>query len=706
MLMNNLIFTMASRGWAWNIIRSLFGWLDSVAYFLFSSVMQLIFDIISVTSDPAFNNFYNGIHSRIYAIIAIYMLFKITISLLTYLVNPDSMNDKERGVGKMATRVIVALVMLIAFPNVFTFINKIQPHIIEAIPRVILGTETTSSSDSTGNDLSSQMGDIGKQIAFDTYNGVWFNDNCADSDNTDAGKCFAYTDDSGKATVAVAVDHINDAADGDSGEYRYNYYPLVGFVTALIMTIILLGYCVDISIRVFKLIILQIIAPIPIISYIDPKSSKDGAFSKWLKMVGSVYLDVFIKLAIIYFILLVISELISSGTIANLTLSMFGKQGTFRSGMVMVALVMGLFFFAKEAPKFIADALGIKMSENSHLFGGLSKIAAAATLGAGAIGSGIASGRSSFMADEANGKNHNVGRIFKNVGAGLVGAASGLGTGANAALNAKDHHAKAAMDAMIKRNAKVSAIGAEGGTTLGGAASLMETMFTGQTPIERSEADWKKQEEAIKYDKQKNAERKAIIDRASSKGLESYKTSGNISNFQGASGKIYNLDNANAASYNSVLEAAMSGNGIYHTYSNGYGTTFTQEQYNALSDDQKANWTESGSFFDFNGQSIDIRDAKMLQHEINDANIADYAEKALAGTIDDPVITGADKRFAEANNGTGVERVFNGGDGLKGTFGKVNNDITSRELKIANQKNDPNVRRQQANNKVFNKNGN
>ena len=481
MLMNNLIFTMASRGWAWNIIRSLFGWLDSVAYFLFSSVMQLIFDIISVTSDPAFNNFYNGIHSRIYAIIAIYMLFKITISLLTYLVNPDSMNDKERGVGKMATRVIVALVMLIAFPNAFTFINKIQPHIIEAIPRVILGTETTSSSDSSGSDLSSQMGDVGKQIAFDTYNGVWFNDNCADSNNTDAGKCFAYTDDKGKATVAVAVDHINDAADGDSGQYRYNYYPLVGFVTALIMTIILLGYCVDISIRVFKLIILQIIAPIPIISYIDPKSSKDGAFSKWLKMVGSVYLDVFIKLAIIYFILLVISELITSGTIANLTLSLFGKQGTFRSGMVMVALVMGLFFFAKEAPKFIADALGVKMSENSHLFGGLSKIAAAATLGAGAIGSGIASGRSSFMSDEANGKNHNVGRILKNVGAGIVGAASGLGTGANAVLNAKDHHAKAAMDAMAKRNATALAAGTSGSTFFGRMGSTLMGLTTGET---------------------------------------------------------------------------------------------------------------------------------------------------------------------------------------------------------------------------------
>ena len=120
--MNNLVLISAvSRGWVWNIIRSFFAWLDSVAYSVFSWMMQLIFDIAAITSDPAFNSFYDQIHSRIYAVLAIFMLFKITISMLTYLVNPDTINDKERGMGKMATRVIVSLIMLIAFPNAFQF---------------------------------------------------------------------------------------------------------------------------------------------------------------------------------------------------------------------------------------------------------------------------------------------------------------------------------------------------------------------------------------------------------------------------------------------------------------------------------------------------------------------------------------------------------------------------------------------------------
>lgn len=485
MLMNNLVFTMISRGWAWNIVRSLFGWLDSVAYFLFSTVMQLIFDLVSVTSDPAFNSFYDNIHSRIYAVLAIYMLFKITISMLTYLVNPDSATDKERGVGKMATRVIVSLVMLIGFPAAFQFINRIQPHILEAIPRVILGTETVTSTDTgeivDSSDLGGQMGSTGKKIAFDTYNGVWFNNNCADGDYTDIGKCFAYKDDDGQATVAVAVEHINDPVDGDSSSYKYNYFPLIGFVVGIVMTIILLGYCVDISIRVFKLIILQIIAPIPIISYIDPKSSKDGAFSKWIKMVSSVYLDLFIKMAIIYFVLLVINELVTSGTIMKVAIGIFGQDGIARASMVLIALIVGLLFFAKDAPKFIADALGVKMDENGKLFGGLGKIMAAGAIGAGAIGSGIASGRSSYLADEANNKNHNAGRLLKNIGAGLVGAASGFGTGASAAVNAKDHYTKAAMDAMAKRNATSLAAGSAGSTFFGRMGSTLMGLGAGET---------------------------------------------------------------------------------------------------------------------------------------------------------------------------------------------------------------------------------
>lgn len=463
--MSDLIFIMYSRGSLFNGIRGIFNALDMVAYTLFSWVIQLIFDIVSVSGSEAFNNFYDGIYSRIYAVLVIFMLFKITISMLTYLVNPDSISDKSQGIGKLSSRIVISLVMLIAFPMAFQFLNRVQPHIIEALPRIILGTEAPSNSGEFGKYA-------GEMIAFQSYYGVFIypkdsNDGLPENEKTFEG-----------------IDkHLNDPGATNS-EYKYEYKFLVGFVVGTVMTLIMLGYCVDMAIRVFKLIILQAIAPIPIISYIDPKSSKDGAFHKWFKMVISVWTEVFIKLGVIYFVLLVIKELIANDTIKNIASGLSNNTDPFRTALVMLALIIGLLFFAKGAPKFICDALGIKSGENGKLFGGLGKIMAAGAIGAGAIGSAIASGKASYLADDANGKNHNALRMMKNVGAGLFGGVTGLKAGTSAAVNAKDHYAQATRDALAKRNATVLAAGAAGSTALGRFLAGQQGLWLGETAAE------------------------------------------------------------------------------------------------------------------------------------------------------------------------------------------------------------------------------
>lgn len=553
--MNNLIFIMYERGFGWNLVRSLFSWLDSVAYTLFSWVMQLIFDIAQVSVSDAFDTFYSGIQERIYALLAIYMLFKITISMLTYLVNPDSISDKSSGVGKLSIRIVTSLVMLIAFPMAFNFLKTVQPHIMEALPRIILASEVGNT------DLGSQMENVGKNIAFQTYNGVFFNTSCADLE--ESGKCFAFGN-----TVDDAVKFINEPVPGDDDSYRYDYMPLVGFVVALVMTLILLGYCVDVAIRVFKLIILQLIAPIPIISYMDPKSSKDGAFNKWIKMVISVWADLFIKLAIIYFVMLAISELFTSGSISDVTSQLFGAN-VFRGGLVTLALIVGLLFFAKDAPKFIGDALGIKMGENGKLFGGLGKIMAAGAIGAGAIGASIAAGRASRMADVENGINdknkfvRGLNRV-KNVGAGLLGGAAGIGAGYSAALSAKDHHSKAALDAISKRNANLIALGGAGSTALGRMQESASQLLTGETLFERQKRKLEPKEKfaqaAATFDKNLKAE--AI------KGKY-----GQIS-VSGGGNYIYDQDiTGNSKSLRAQAQVAISNGDEYFYYDNGSGVT-------------------------------------------------------------------------------------------------------------------------------------
>ena len=67
----------------------------------------------------------------------------------------------------------------------------------------------------------------------------------------------------------------------------------------LVYSIIMMS--IQMGVRIFKLLVLQIIAPIPILSYVDPKSGKDGLFKKWYEMCFKTYLSLFMRLLALYF---------------------------------------------------------------------------------------------------------------------------------------------------------------------------------------------------------------------------------------------------------------------------------------------------------------------------------------------------------------------------------------------------------------------
>ena len=196
--------------------------LDRIAFSLFTWVLQVIFDIAN--SEIVRDGFFDSFRTRIYVLLGIFMLFKITISLLGYLVNPDSLADKEKGMGKMISRTIIVILMLIGCPFAFNLLDEIQEPLLEALPRIVIGQ---NSSEET---MANQMTGVADSVSWTVFQISLGEDTpalmCPDASNTST--CIN--------TVEGATSVITDPADGNKAEFKYYYIPVVGFIIAIVMT--------------------------------------------------------------------------------------------------------------------------------------------------------------------------------------------------------------------------------------------------------------------------------------------------------------------------------------------------------------------------------------------------------------------------------------------------------------------------------------
>ena len=342
-------------------IRWVFALLDWVFYNLISILMQAIFDIANFTLSE---DIFEKLIDRIYLVLGIFMLFKITISLLTYLVNPDKISDKENGIGKLSLRVVLVLVMLIMIPSGFQLLNEVQNALLPTLPRLILKS-------SNGDDSDKKISTNGEKIATSIY-GAFFYDNpdCVGGEPTGVTPYNQTTVD-----IDYMFNNVNLSCQttNNGSMYQYEYTPIISTLAGGFMCYVLIGICITVAIRMFKMMILRMVAPIPVISYIDPKSSKDGAFSKWVKTLTTTWLELFINLGILYLIVFLVNSLLinSAGQLWDATQGF----GFIRKSFFIVFVIMGLFAFARQAPKFIMDALGIKNQGNFMRAMGLSSVA-------------------------------------------------------------------------------------------------------------------------------------------------------------------------------------------------------------------------------------------------------------------------------------------------------------------------------------------
>lgn len=481
-----------------SMLRTLFFSLDKVVFGLIDDVYGLLLQLTrtSIFDQDAIHEF----SKRVYALVGIFMLFKVSVSIINYILNPDDFTDKEKGFGSIIKHVILSLVMVVLVPYIFNEAYDLQSIILRenTIMNLVFGSP---SGDVPRAANSSYSESAGKKIQFtllyafahpnydDFANDTTTFDliDCKETYDTDENgqykfrlkpvfgtnnqsgalssyiyelrpTCWgvynaendSYEASGANGTLLQAFDSIDASiayqnyAQGvaqqsftlffrkeailakiDDGRYLIDYKFGISTAIGVGTLYLFLLFCIDIAVRSIKLGFLQMIAPIPIISYCDPKSGKDGMFKKWLDMSVKTYLELFIRLFALYFGIYIITLVgafkdIVTGEIVD-------------NKLVMVFMILGVLIFIKKLPDIIKDVFNVKGDGKfqlnplkkiedeaiggKKLVGAGKGVAAAGLAGAAALGTNLIASKGNPFSALAGG--------FSAAGRGLLGATRG-----------------------------------------------------------------------------------------------------------------------------------------------------------------------------------------------------------------------------------------------------------------------------------------
>ena len=462
---------MVQSTWYMTPIRAVCFMIDEMIY----SLMRYVFEgILQIADIRASNELINDIISRIYVILGIYMVFKLSIIFFSYIIDPDQMSSKEKSVGKVIANTVVMLAMLVMLPMLLFghgvegskgLLYEAQDALLPMIPRIILGQEGAYEP-SDAAEQAEQMAASAFSAFFkrapDAFDNASALKKCNNANVADYPETFS-TFDEYRARVNQTCKVANY---GD--HYVYNYSWILSGIVGIVMVVILVGILMDVAKRVFKMLILQMIAPVPIMSYIDPKSAKDGAFAQWVKNLTSTFLDIFFKLGIVYLVIFLIGKLATGEVLENADASSI-------NWLTNIVLIVGLLLFAKEAPKFIKESLGIKDKKDGGgmmgkmagaLGGGAAGYAGALAHGGGVLGS---LGQAASMAKVG----------AENAGSGKPIGAFGKASDATVQAITGDKDRKAGMAAWMNRKS-LQHMGRREGATDDVATAAQKDMYAAQ----------------------------------------------------------------------------------------------------------------------------------------------------------------------------------------------------------------------------------
>ena len=356
---------------------------------------------------------------RVYILVGVFMLFRLSFSILNYIINPDAFSDQSKGFSNLVKRILIAVVLLVGIPWIFKEAYVIQNKIITSgiLPRLILGESIEYSENAGNEELEDAIETSAKDVQFMLFgpffsinyeekgdgedtgelevcrptseyptsnilgtNGMAANEACmkkianlmdesteVQSSGAYLSDFFRYEETSGEIVDKRRFDNFGGLLPLtlENGNRVIKYYFIASTLCGGYLVFLLLSFCIDVAARVIRLFFLQILSPIAVISSIDPTSSGDR-LKDWAKECVKVWASLFLRLLVIFLIIQLV-RVISNSVYSGAIFSTGYSNSSALNAWIYVFLILGVFQAAKSIPDFIEKATGIKMSGDLQL---------------------------------------------------------------------------------------------------------------------------------------------------------------------------------------------------------------------------------------------------------------------------------------------------------------------------------------------------
>lgn len=351
--------------WIFKPLFSLLLYIDGVVYSLvaysykvFMLMAQLNFNVVYAWVAPLID--------RIKAIIMVLIMFKLGYSLIQYMINPDKLSNETAGGVALIKNIAWCSVLLISYTFIFSVMNELSLLII-GVPK---GYEFTTlkeiadvTTDGQENDSgliarfifgtqADDMGDFGKYLATTTLQ-VFLHG----KDNQASIVESIYSDQAAKDINSFDLTKITDVVSALDKTVEYKY-PIISTAMAVYLIWSIVKLSIEIGVRMFKLIVLQIMAPVAIVSIID-KGFEAKPWKAFIDTYWKTWIDAFIRVASLFLVTAFISKFWTDRS------ALFPEVDGFTRYIVLLIVIFAAYRFAQLLPKFIDGIFGHSLSENN-----------------------------------------------------------------------------------------------------------------------------------------------------------------------------------------------------------------------------------------------------------------------------------------------------------------------------------------------------